>query len=395
MYNTEQEVVEAAKQAYQDLDAAVTAGDNEAAQEALRRTQELQGEYTRFKADNTPSDRHTDLPAGDSVTWSGAEGATRTYGSGVSRFTDKVTKAFEDAAPVVGGPAVKRALTTSGNLVADFDGRIIEETREPHRLLSVINVEQTDAATGQYLRQTARDNEATTVKSGDLKPMSNFDLSPAQWRLSTVAHLSNPIQRQWLADYAGLEQFITAELAYGVNEALETFVLSGGIDEDGENVSGVLDTSGVRQTEHTGSAISTILQSLTNAAEEGTTSTGIVLRPSDWGAIEQQQLDDGSYLFGGSPSDAASLRLRGVPVVLSTAVEPGTALVGDLKTVTLRYRNSLELAWSESSINTGTVDTPAMRDLFRRNQLVFRAETRVALELTQPHRLHVAELAQV
>lgn len=67
-------------------------------------------------------------------------------------------------------------------------------------------------------------------------------------------------------------------------------------------------------------------------------------------------------------------------------------MVGDLTTITLLYRNSLQLAWNPYHANTGTQPAPETVDLFRRNQAVFRAEVRVGLEITSLKTLRVVDL---
>ncbi|MFE0752017.1 phage major capsid protein [Gordonia sp. NPDC058843] len=74
------------------------------------------------------------------------------------------------------------------------------------------------------------------------------------------------------------------ELVYGLNKAAETQALSG--DGTGENLTGILTTSGIQvQTSET-SAIVSIRKALTEAEAAGYAPTVAVLRPEIWEEIE-------------------------------------------------------------------------------------------------------------
>lgn len=307
-------------------------------------------------------------------------------------FTRKVMGAFKAAADTIGGPAVGKALVPAGAIVAGFDGRIIHDPQAAHSLLSAVAVEQTDSAAGTYLQQVLRESNASTVANGDLKPLSRYALEPRTWRVATIATVTQGIQRQHLADYEALQAFLAAELAYGVNDELERFIVEGGVDEDGNPVTGVLTTSGVFQTAHTTNALLSIRRALRECEELGTVPTGIAVTPADWEALDTLQLTDNGFLLAGAPTSAPIRTLWNIPVTVTNALPVGTALVGNLKAITLRYRNSLELTWSEAPLDVGTAGAPELVDLWRRNQIAFRAEVRAALEVTSVKDLRVVEL---
>ena len=81
-----------------------------------------------------------------------------------------------------------------------------------------------------FLRQTGRTNRATTVARGALKPSSDYEITRVEDRCRTVAHLSTPIQRQDLDDATTLQEFVSAELVYGLGQAVEDQLLNGNTD---------------------------------------------------------------------------------------------------------------------------------------------------------------------
>jgi hypothetical protein len=60
----------------------------------------------------------------------------------------------------------------------------------------------------------------------------------------------------------------------------------------------------------------------------------------------------------------------------------GTAIVGDLSTVSVLNNGTHRLSWRDSYANVGTVEAPKEVDLYATNQVQFRDEVRVGLEVT-------------
>jgi HK97 family phage major capsid protein len=309
-----------------------------------------------------------------------------------AEFAGNLMKALEQAAPTIGGPAVNKALIPQGAVTAGFDGRVIADPKAEHSLVNAVNSRPVETPNGSYLRQTSRDNNAGAVVNGALKPLSGYGLEPVTWEICTVAHLSEPIQLQWLADYSGLSEFLASEMTFGVEEAVSDFLLNGATSEEGNPVAGILTTTGVVQTAYTSSALRTVRASLGQLEAAGITATGIVLNPLDWEDIETTLDADGRFLLSNAPTAAPARTLWNVPVTLAVGMPRGQAIVGDLSTITLLHRSSLMLAWNPYAADLGTQAAPQITDLFRRNQAQFRAEVRVGLELTSPKSLRVAVL---
>src|SRR5439155_13445792 len=66
-----------------------------------------------------------------------------------------------------------------------------------------------------YLRQTVRTNNAAPVAPGAAKPTSIFTLELVEDRVRTIAHLTEPVQRQQIADIDRLQSFLEGELRLG------------------------------------------------------------------------------------------------------------------------------------------------------------------------------------
>jgi HK97 family phage major capsid protein len=256
-----------------------------------------------------------------------------------------------------------------------------------------VNRREVDSAAGTYLRQTQRVNNAAPVVPGELKPISQYGLEPATWQIATIAHLSEPIKLQWLDDYPALEQFLGQELAYGVEEAVADFILNGGTAEDGSTVSGMLNTTGVVQTPFTTNRLLTLRRAIGELDVQGVTATGIILNPSDWESIETLTTANGEFLLPLAPQNSVDRRLWNTPVTLAAGMPAGEAIIGDLSTVSLLYRNSQRIEWNPYMTEIGSSGALEPRDLFRRNEVVFRAEIRVGLEILSTKTLRIADLS--
>lgn len=199
-------------------------------------------------------------------------------------------------------------------------------------------------------------------------------------------------QNQWLEDYPGLQQFLSQELAYGVAAAIADYILNGGTAEDGSTVSGILNTTGIIQTPWTTNKLLTIRKAIGELDTAGVTATGIIFNPADWESIETLTSANGEFLLPLAPQKSVERVLWNTPVTLEPGMPAGQAIVGDMSTVSLLFRNSQRIEWSPYMGDTGVEGTPAVRDLFRRNEVVFRAEVRVGLEIPSTKTLRIADL---
>ncbi|MHA7220005.1 phage major capsid protein [Arthrobacter sp. MDT1-48-3] len=264
--------------------------------------------------------------------------------------------------------------------------------RAAHHLLNAIASRPVETPSGSYLRQTVRENNAAPVVNGALKPVSRYELQPVTWEIATIAHVSEPLQVQWLQDYGNLKSFLAVEMSYGVDAAVSNFILNGGVSENGTEQLGILTTTGVQQAAFRQNKLLSIRLALDELETAGVAATGIVLNPTDWEDIKTLLDADGRFLLPQAPGQAVARTLWNVPVTLVPGLPAGQAVVGDLTTIHLVYRNSLQLAWNPFHTTLGTTAAPAPTDLFRKNQTVMCAEIRVGLELVSLKTLRVVDL---
>tara|TARA_Y100000593_G_scaffold5887_1_gene11427 strand:- start:223 stop:600 length:378 start_codon:yes stop_codon:yes gene_type:complete len=100
----------------------------------------------------------------------------------------------------------------------------------------------------------------------------------------------------------------------------------------------------------------------------------IVLHPSDWEAIELSKDAQDRYLWAGAPGSGAGMSVWRVPVVLTSAISAGTALVGNFRMgCAIHDRENANVRVSESHDN-----------YFAKNMVAILAEERLALCVYRP-----------
>lgn len=241
----------------------------------------------------------------------------------------------------------------------------------PTSLLDLLAVQTVEGSnTFGYLRQTTRTNNAAPVADGALKPTSVYTVTEIDDRFRVIAHLSEPTPLRFFSDYASLVDFLSSEMVYGHRVKLEQQLVSG--NGTGENLTGLLNASGILTVAYSGSLLTTIRKALTSLqTASGTTPSAVVLSPADAEQFDLLADNTGQFLLGG-PGQAAVGSLWSIPRVTSVAVPAGTALIGDFTAASIMQREA------------GTIALDTGGELFTRNQVVMRVEGRYGLALKRP-----------
>lgn len=284
-------------------------------------------------------------------------------------------KAFLDG---IGGVKALDA-TVGGTAVPPFFDPDVRNL--PSRRLfvrSVIPTLTTDSDKVDYLRQTVRPDSAAPVAAGAQKPTSVATLQRVTERVRTIATLSEALDRSLLLDVGQLTEFLELEFRLAVLREEEEQILTG--DGTGENFTGILNTVGIgTQPLGADSRSDAVYKAITLVRLQFLEPDAVVVHPSDWQDLRLEKTADGEYLAA-PVIEADPDRLWGVPVVTSAAMPAGTSLVGAFaESATIYDREQTRITWAE----TGIADV-ADSDLFGRNQLRLRAESRLALVVSRP-----------
>lgn len=241
----------------------------------------------------------------------------------------------------------------------------------------------TDTDRFAFLRQTVRDNQAAAVEKGKIKPTSVVSLERVEDRVRTVATLSEPIPRQDLADIASLEEFLDVELRGMVLTEIDDQIVSG--DGAGENMVGLLNTSGRQVQTFDTDQLTTIRKAITKVrtayGDSGLEPDAVLVNPLDAETLDLTKDVEGRFYFGGPVGGRAGEVWR-VRVVESAAVPAGIGIVGAFAaSVRVYTREEVRVDWSE---HLPTVVDAVDTSLFAANLRQYRAEARVGLAVTRP-----------
>lgn len=222
-----------------------------------------------------------------------------------------------------------------------------------------------------YLKQTARTHNAAPVADNATKPVSVYSFGEVEDRVRVVAHLSEPIPLRLLSDIVELREFLVSEMEEGLKRAVEEQVLSG--DGTGENMRGLLQTSGVAVQAWSNSLLETLRKAATTLEVAGEVPTAWAIHPTDVETLDLLTDDNARHYFQGpSQQLGQSAPVWSLPIVRSVAVPAGTAILGDWSRLQLVVREDSQL----------DVDTSG--DLFKKNQAQMRLEGRYGNALLRP-----------
>jgi HK97 family phage major capsid protein len=192
-----------------------------------------------------------------------------------------------------------------------------------------------------------------------------------------------PASIESLADWGQLQGYIDNYLGFTVRRALENQIVSG--DGEGENHTGLMNTSGVNGVAFDTDIVKTLRKAITAVEVAGNSEpTAIVLHPSDYEKLDMLAGSAGQYYFSaaGTPAGGSVPTFAGIARIKSRAVTPGTALVGDFKQAVLWERSPLTLSISNSH-----------SDLFIKGAVAVLAQARAAFGVMNPAAFAVATIA--
>ena len=225
----------------------------------------------------------------------------------------------------------------------------------------------------QYVRETGFQNLAATVAETTVKPKSDiaFDLvSTPVVKIATYVKASSEI----LADAAMMQSYIDGRLRYMLSYVEEAQLLKG--SGAGNNLNGIYTQS----TPYVAplvvanpTRIDVLRLALLQAELAEYPSTGIVLHPADWAAIELQKDSTGAYIFA-NPQSLAQPALWGRPVVATQAMTVDTFLVGAFMLGAQVFDRQ------QANVMVSTEN----EDDFIRNMVTILAEERLGLAVYRP-----------
>lgn len=253
-----------------------------------------------------------------------------------------------------------------------------EYARERRYVTDVIPVVPTNQAAYLFMEQTTRTNAAAETDEsvqGTLAsaPESAFAYTERTETLRKITHFV-PVTREQVEDVPGLLAELQAEMREGVLGRLSAQIIAG--SGTAPDIEGFLD-AGRTEVNTQAKGADDILTAIRKGIKVNE-STGfaavdtILLNPTDWTNILTLKTADGVFIFG-NPAQAAAPRLWGYPVVESTHVTAGTALLGGFnRYARLPVRGSVTVEMSNEHASFFIQDVWAIKASLRATLAVLR-----------------------
>lgn len=232
--------------------------------------------------------------------------------------------------------------------------------------------------------ETLATNAAAGVAEAGEKPESSLEFDAVDESVKKIATWL-PVTDEMLEDVAQLTAYIDARLALFVRIEEENQLLHG--EAGGDDLQGIIDriTGDNLLVRATGSDLQDadhVHAGITKVQESFLDPTGIVMHPENWASIQRLKDDNLRYMGLGPFGPGSGPNLWGLPVVVTSNMTEGVALVGAFRTAAQIFRKgglSVEASNSHS-------------DFFIHNKTAIRAEERLALAVYRPEAFATVDL---
>ena len=254
--------------------------------------------------------------------------------------------------------------------VMDYDKRVID-IRQPLVVRSLFGSETISGNALTYYLMGSMEGSFGTVAEGAKKHQVHFTSSQKTVALAKIAGFIKETD-ELLSDWAFLESAIRGRLKYEFDKAVEEYLLGT-----------LLATSGVQVGQSTISFDNILKAKQAVRNETGYAADAILINPTDLEALLLTKDSNLQYLLGGpaygsygNGAYSANPRIWGLPVVESTAVSTGQAIVGAFKAGS----SVVTKAGEGQRVEVANTDA----DDFEYNRVTVRIEERMALATRVP-----------
>lgn len=268
---------------------------------------------------------------------------------------------------------MKTLLDTTGfPLESTRIGVIVTPGEQQPTVADLMASGRTTQAAIVYMEETTTTNAAAETAEGGTKPESALAFTE---RTSPVRKIATvlPVTDELLADAPAMEDYVNGRLGQFISYREDSQLLNG--DGIAPNLTGILNTAGIQTQAKAADPTPDAVHKAITKVWTGSylPADAVVMNPADWEEIRLLRTADGIYIWG-SPSEAGPARIWGLNVTLTTSLAAGTGLVGAFRAGAQVFRRS-DVAFAVSDSHS---------DFFVKNQLMIRAEERLALTVFRP-----------
>lgn len=272
-------------------------------------------------------------------------------------------------------------LTTTGLTGYERPPGIVLLEQQPLTVAQLFSQAETTMPTVRFVRETSYTQAATAVAEEGQKQEASFDLEEVDAGVKKIAVLGR-VSDEMFADFPQVRDYVNQRLVFMVQSLEDNHLLNG--DGTSTKITGVLSTSGI-QTEAAGASanpLEAIHKAITKVRSVGFFQPdSIVMHPNDWQDARLMKDGSGQYYAGGPFGGTYGVGgytamgpLWGLPVVVTTAIAEGTALVGAFRLGGQLFRRE--------GIRVETTNSDASD--FAYNRICIRVEERLTLAVYRP-----------
>lgn len=277
-----------------------------------------------------------------------------------------------------GDPATSTGLTS-----IDKQPGIVLLGVQPPRVADLIPQTPTQNTTIRYIRENSLTNAAAGVAENGQLPEATWDLVEVDATVKKIGVIGR-VTDEFFQDYDATRDYINNRLAYmvGIKEDNNLLNATGAAN----TITGLLQFAGIQtQPQAADIALDAIFKAITNVRVNGFFEPdAIIMNPTDLQNLRLMKDKNGQYYFGGpftgsygQPGGAAGsfqLFIWGLPVIWTTSIAAGTALVGAYRMGAQIFR---KLGLTIETTNSDASD-------FQYNRIAIRANTRLTLAVYRP-----------
>lgn len=271
--------------------------------------------------------------------------------------------------------------TTTGLTSIDKQPGIVLLGQQPPRIAELMTQTPTNNTTIRYISENSLTNAATAVAENGAIPEATWDLVETDAAVRKISVLGR-VTDEFFQDYDATRDYINNRLAYMVAIKEDNHLLNG--TGNTNQIKGLLNFTGIQtQAQGTDTALDALYKGINNVRTIGFFEPdAIVLHPNDLQNFRLMKDKNGQYYFGGPftgsygqpGSPGFVLFIWGLPVVWTTSIAQGTALVGAFRMGAQIFR---KLGLTIETTNSDASD-------FANNRIAIRANTRLALACYRP-----------